>query len=123
NPRLPASRADRDQEIFEPGLLGGIDDALAEFRRAGNLRLHQAIGRGVAMGRQVPAEFERSHRGLLTLKHFCAAWRLRCVDDSFSVCPCQRATTSIMYLRVAQPWAELPSFIPQIRRLKLSGPT
>ncbi len=66
DPRLPAGRADRDQQIFEAGLFGGIDHALAQFRRAGNLRVHQAIGRGVAMGRQVPAEFERTHACLLT---------------------------------------------------------
>ena len=61
DPRLPAGRADRDQEILKPRLLGGLHHAVAQFGRPRHLRRRHAIGRGVAMRGQIPAEFERTH--------------------------------------------------------------
>ena len=63
-PGFPARRADRDQQIFEAGLFRRLHHAVAQFGRARNLRIHQAIGRGVAMRGQIPAEFERTHEAL-----------------------------------------------------------
>lgn len=64
DPGLPAHRADRNQQIFEARVLGRLDHPLAEFRRARDLRLHQPIGRRVAMRGQIPAEFQRTHADL-----------------------------------------------------------
>ena len=62
DPGLPAGRTYRDQQILEAGFFRGLHHAVAQYRRTRDLRRGDAIGRGVAMRRQIPAEFERTHR-------------------------------------------------------------
>ena len=45
----------------KPACFRRLHHAVAQFRRARDLRLRQAIGRGVAMRRQIPAKFQRTH--------------------------------------------------------------
>ena len=71
DPGFPAHRADRDQKIFETGRFRRLHHAVAQFGRARNLRIHQAIGGGVAMRGQIPAEFERTHETFLPVDTCC----------------------------------------------------
>ena len=58
DPGLPAGGLDRHQHVFETGRFGGGDDLVEQRHRRRHLGARQPIGRGVAGGRQEPAELK-----------------------------------------------------------------
>ena len=79
DPRLPAGGLHRHQHVFEARRLGRLDDAVEQRQRRRHLRARQPIGRGVARGRQEPAEFQSApvslHASIVSREPLQRNWR------------------------------------------------